>query len=1024
MKPCESHVVGSQGQALTDKGEMAEYIRTLDWSRTPIGPREQWSASLRTVVDVLIETQFPMALLWGQELILIYNDACRVICGNKHPAALGRSTREIWPEVWHINQPIFAAVMDRGETIWFEDRLFPINRSGRLEDAYFTLCYSPVRKDDCSVGGVLVILKETTERIKSVKAMERTRDPLAEAQKVAHVGSFEYVAAIQTTVWSEEEYRIYGLDPAGPSPTYDEMLRECIHPDDATLLHETFTKAMQSGSVYELEHRIVRPDGSVRWVYDRAQPYLDEKGKLARYIGTTLDITERNRVAAELELHRNHLEELVQERTKELEAEIRARRQAEVALRESEEQFRALSESSLVGVYFLQDGKFDYVNPAMAAVFGYSVTEMIGMAPRDITHPDCQVMVDQSIRRRITGEAQSIQYEVRARRRDGSVRDVEIYGKRVETERGIGIIGTLIDITDRKRVEQDVQRMNRELHAISLCEQALIRARDETTMLQEICRIICEEAGHRMAWVGYALHDEAKTVQPMAWAGHEEGYLKISHFSWADTELGKGPAGRAIRSGVSVASKNLETDSALKPWALALLARGYQSGICLPLKDETEDVLGVLVIYSSNIDAFSETEIKLLEKLAADLAFGIRAMRNRSERKRAEEDRAKLSAQLLQSQKMESVGRLAGGVAHDFNNMLGVILGHVEMAMDQVEKSQPLFNDLQEIQKAAQRSADLTRQLLAFGRKQIISPKILDLNDTVTDMMKMIRRLVGENIDVVWKPAANLWSIKADHSQIDQILANLCVNARDAITGTGKLIIETGNKILDEAYCLGNEEAVSGDYVLLAASDTGCGMTPETQSHIFEPFFTTKDVGKGTGLGLSTVYGIVKQNDGFINVYSEPGHGSTFNIYLPRHKGDAARNDVPGVTTSAARGSETILLVEDEPTMMKITMVMLEKQGYTVLTAGAPTDALRLAGEHAGKINLLLTDVIMPEMNGRDLANILKQLYPTLKCLFISAYSENVIETEGILDKNSFFLKKPFSRYDLSTKIREVLDKP
>jgi PAS domain S-box-containing protein len=391
-------------------------------------------------------------------------------------------------------------------------------------------------------------------------------------------------------------------------------------------------------------------------------------------------------------------------------------------------------------------------------------------------------------------------------------------------------------------------------------------------------------------------------------------------------------------------------------------------------------------------------------------------------RKQAEAERAKLTEQLAQAQKMESVGRLAGGVAHDFNNMLGVILGHVEMAMEQVKKSEPLYSNLEEIRKAAQRSADLTRQLLAFGRKQLIMPEILALNETVTGMLKMLHRLIGENINLVWQPGANLWPVKMDPSQIDQILINLCVNARDAITGIGSVTIETENKLFTEDECAKNIVDIPGEYVLLSVSDSGCGMNKEMLPLLFEPFFTTKDVGKGTGLGLSTVYGIVKQNNGFITVYSEPGHGTTLKIYLPRHAGRREPAVAPKPEQPAQRGSETILLVEDEPTMMTMTTVMLQKQGYTVLPASTPDTALRLARDHADTITLMITDVIMPEMNGRDLARTMRTLHPTLKCLFMSAYTENVITTQGILDPGAQFIQKPFSRNDFTAKVREVLD--
>ena len=392
-----------------------------------------------------------------------------------------------------------------------------------------------------------------------------------------------------------------------------------------------------------------------------------------------------------------------------------------------------------------------------------------------------------------------------------------------------------------------------------------------------------------------------------------------------------------------------------------------------------------------------------------------------TERKRAEAEAEKLQHQLIQSQKMESVGRLAGGVAHDFNNMLGVILGYTEIVLKKVAEDQPMYSALRGIQQAAQRSTDLTRQLLAFARKQTVAPKVLDLNETVASMLIMLRRLIGENIDLVWLPDESLGAIKMDYTQIDQILANLCVNARDAIGDTGRITIETGNVIFDEACCSSHVGITPGEYVLLTLSDNGCGMDHETISHLFEPFFTTKEMGKGTGLGLATVYGIVKQNDGFVNVYSELGLGTTFKVYLPRHKANDENLPEPEGAEPVPTGHETILLVEDEPMILEMTTAMLELQGYTVLPANSAGQAIGLAREHAGKIHLLMTDVVMPEMNGRDLARNLLPIYPHLKRLFMSGYTANVIAHHGVLDEGVHFLQKPFTMQDLSIKIREAL---
>jgi len=393
-----------------------------------------------------------------------------------------------------------------------------------------------------------------------------------------------------------------------------------------------------------------------------------------------------------------------------------------------------------------------------------------------------------------------------------------------------------------------------------------------------------------------------------------------------------------------------------------------------------------------------------------------------TELKRAEEEKATLETQLLQAQKMESVGRLAGGVAHDFNNLLTVILGHAELALLKMDPSGLLMDDIAAIRDAAERSADLTQQLLAFARKQTIAPKVLDMNATVTSMLKMLQRLIGEDIHLNWHPATDLWQVKMDPAQIDQILANLCVNARDAIADVGKITIETRNSTFGRDYCDANFGFIPGEYVMLAVSDDGCGMDKETMLHIFEPFFTTKDLGGGTGLGLATVYGIVQQNNGFIKVYSEPGQGTTFKVYFSRYEGEGARPAVENTAKPVLTGQETILLVEDESSILTMTTTLLERQGYNVLAASTPSEAIMLAQKHTDEIRLLLTDVVMPDMNGRDLARNLLQICPKIKSLFMSGYTANVVAHHGVLDEDVHFISKPFSLPDLAAKVREVLD--
>ncbi|WP_020678277.1 PAS domain S-box protein [Geopsychrobacter electrodiphilus] len=393
-----------------------------------------------------------------------------------------------------------------------------------------------------------------------------------------------------------------------------------------------------------------------------------------------------------------------------------------------------------------------------------------------------------------------------------------------------------------------------------------------------------------------------------------------------------------------------------------------------------------------------------------------------TDQKNKEEERKTLENQLQQTQRIEALGRLAGGVAHDFNNMLSIILGHVEIAKRKEAVSPALHQHLDQIHNAAKRSADIVRQLLAFARRQTVTPKILDLNDTIRGMFTMLKRLIGEEVELAWSCENMLWPVKVDPGQIDQILANLCVNARDAIEGFGEINIEVINKHCDGIFCAEHKGLSRGDYVLLSVTDNGSGIEEKNLEKIFEPFFTTKGVGQGTGLGLATVYGIVKQNDGYIDVQSKPGEGTTFLIYFPRFTGENVGSQVEPGASLVERGKETVLLVEDEPAILDIGRQLLELQGYRVLTAETPGEAIRLAEEYTGDIHLLMTDVVMPEMNGRQLAKKILTLYPDIKRLFMSGYTADVIAHHGVLDDGIHFIHKPFSLDDLTTKLREVLD--
>jgi PAS domain S-box-containing protein len=381
-----------------------------------------------------------------------------------------------------------------------------------------------------------------------------------------------------------------------------------------------------------------------------------------------------------------------------------------------------------------------------------------------------------------------------------------------------------------------------------------------------------------------------------------------------------------------------------------------------------------------------------------------------------------LEMQLRQSQKLESVGRLAGGIAHDFNNMLNVILGRVDLAQMRMEPDSPACEDLREIESAAMRSAELTRQLLAFARKQAVRPRPVDLNRAVDDMSKMIRRLLGEEIVLEWEPAENVWNILVDPSQIDQILINLLVNARDAIGGVGKILIRTANVSLSEAREGIHMEIAPGDYVELTVRDSGRGMDSQTLEHIFEPFFTTKEVGQGTGLGLAMVYGIVKQNDGYITVGSAPGEGADFRLYFPRFDVLEAVSLLTGAAPSRSRGDETILLVEDEDQILRMMRDILRKQGYRVLAARNPIEAIEIALDSGQRLDLVIADVVMPGSDGLQLWERLRATRSGLRCLFMSGYTADVLVNHGLSGAEYQFIEKPFTNTDLLAKVRLALD--
>jgi two-component system, cell cycle sensor histidine kinase and response regulator CckA len=697
-----------------------------------------------------------------------------------------------------------------------------------------------------------------------------------------------------------------------------------------------------------------------------------------------------------------------------------ARRTAE--LRQSEAQYRLLADNTLDVIWTMDlDLRFIYVNPACRNLTGYTPEEWIGTRlPEHCGEADFARMSSIIAAEMAKGPASSgVIFETVMHTKTGAQVPVEVHGKIIHDAGGRPqmLQGVARDISERKQAEQRINHLNHVLRSIRDVNQLIARERDPETLINGCSRLMVENRGYSGALI--VLTD--KKDRPVTWA--RTGIAANPEPLGRLLEEGDLPpcCTCVISAGEAVSLNGGAPICEACPLAAPKACAQAHSLFARLVHEGTN--LGYLMAALPHDLSLDGEECKLFAEMADDLAYALNALQTDAAHKQSEERRKALEGQLLQAQKMESVGRLAGGVAHDYNNMLSVIIGYAELVLGKMGPAEPMRADITQILTAAQRSVSINQQLLAFARRQTVAPKVLDLNETVGSMLTMLQRLIGEDIDLAWNPGVAVWQVKVDPAQIDQILANLCVNARDAIADVGKITIETGKVVFDAAYCADHAGFTPGEYVMLAVSDNGCGMDKVTQANIFEPFFTTKQLGRGTGLGLATVYGIVKQNEGFINVYSEPGKGTTFRIYLPRHAGEIDSDQKINVEEIPLGRGEQVLVVEDEVSILKLAERVLSDLGYRVLLANSPVEALQLAEAHPMDISLLITDVVMPEMNGRELTRRLQARFPELRYLFMSGYTANVIAHHGVLEKGVHFIQKPFSRKELALKVRTALDR-
>jgi two-component system cell cycle sensor histidine kinase/response regulator CckA len=650
--------------------------------------------------------------------------------------------------------------------------------------------------------------------------------------------------------------------------------------------------------------------------------------------------------------------------------DITERKQIEEALRESEEKYRTILENIEDGYYETDlPGDLTFFNDSLCRMLGYSKNEMMGMSNKQYTDEENRKKLFQAFNEVYrTGEhTKSFDWEVI--RKDGAKVFGEVSVSLIKDSEGqpIGFRGIARDVTERKRAAN-----------------ALQAEKQRFQMLLE------------NAPFGMILIDKDGAFK----------YINLKFTELFGYDLNDVPNGREW-------FRKAYPDPAYRHQAIAAWIddiKSFEPGEKIPriftitCKDGTEKIIRFITVQLESGEWLESAEdITLL--------------------KRADEEKAALAEQLRQSQRMEAIGRLAGGVAHDFNNLLTVIRGYSQLTLLELKEGDKLWGNIEEIQKATKRATDLTRQLLAFSRRQIMDMKILDLNTLLQDLDKMLHRVIGEDIELVYRLPEDLGKVKIDPGQMEQVILNLAINARDAMPSGGKLVIETKNMELGEDYVWTHLGSAPGQYVTLSVTDTGIGMTPDVKARIFEPFFTTKEKGKGTGLGLSTVYGIVNQSGGNIWVYSEPGKGTTFKIYLPKMDEFPKEIIETGEAVEILRGNETILAVEDEEEVRTLVVKILRKQGYTVIEASHGEEAMRLAEEHRGNgIHLLLTDVVMPGMSGRELAEMLKLRYPEIKVLYMSGYTDDAIVYHGVVEEGINYIQKPFTLDSLARKLREVLD--